>query len=88
MTQEIWAKLTPLEKEKLRTDENLTPQLKGLEGFRVEVITTYGEKRRFNVGRSTGWAPCHIELRCIRSHGGPCAEKKYQHVKLIRKVRT
>ena len=27
----------------------------GLEGRRVEVVDAYGETRRFNVGRSTGW---------------------------------
>jgi len=49
----------------------LTPQLVGLEGKRVEVVDKWGEKRRFIVGRSTGWIPCHIEIPTRRSHGGP-----------------
>jgi hypothetical protein len=49
----------------------LTPQLIGLEGARVEVVDKWGEKRRFRVGRSTGWVPIHIELHNSRSTGGP-----------------
>lgn len=48
----------------------LTPQLIGLEGKRIEVVDCYGEKRRFKVGKSTGWIPCHLELYNARSHGG------------------
>ncbi len=48
----------------------LTPQLIGLEGKRVKVVDCYGEKRRFKVGKSTGWIPCHLELHNARSHGG------------------
>lgn len=48
----------------------LTKQLIGLEGKRVEVVDCYNEKRRFKVGRSTGWIPCHIELANERSSGG------------------
>lgn len=49
----------------------LTPQLVGLEGRRVEVVDQWGEKRRFNVGKSTGWIPCHLEIHNRRSTGGP-----------------
>ena len=48
----------------------LTPQLIGLEGKRVEVVTNHGEKARFKVGRSTGWIPCHIALARRDSTGG------------------
>lgn len=48
----------------------LTPQLIGLEGKRVEVKDKYGETRQFNVGKSTGWIPCHLELEKKRSTGG------------------
>lgn len=48
----------------------LVPQLVGLEGKRVEVIDCYDEKRRFYVGRSTGWYPCHLEIKLRTSHGG------------------
>lgn len=53
-----------------RCDAELTPQLVGLEGKRVEVVDCYDEKRRFRVGKSTGWMPCHLELGG-RSNGGP-----------------
>jgi hypothetical protein len=48
----------------------LTPQLEGLEGKRVEVETMKGEKRKFIVGKSTGWMPCHLEINTWRSRGG------------------
>lgn len=49
----------------------LTPQLIGLEGKRVEVVDKWDEKRRFIVARSTGWIPIHIEKKQINSIGGP-----------------
>lgn len=49
----------------------LTPQLVGAEGKRVEVVDSYGEKRRFQVGKSTGWMPCHLEIARRNSSGGP-----------------
>lgn len=48
----------------------LTPQLIGLEGKRVEVVDKWDEKRKFTVGRSTGWIPIHIELKTKMSTGG------------------
>lgn len=48
----------------------LTSQLIGLEGKRIEVVDKWNEKRRFIVGRSTGWMPCHIERKTKRSIGG------------------
>ena len=48
----------------------LHPALVGLEGRRVEAVSENGEKRRFRVGRSTGWVPCHLELAGARSSGG------------------
>ena len=87
MTQARWDSLTPAQRDAERDLSDLSPQLIGLEGFRVEVVTTYGETRRFNVSRSTGWRPCHIEVHNVRSHGGPAAEKLYTSVQIIRKVR-
>ena len=58
-------------------------QLMGLEGWRVEVETMSGEKRRFIVGRSTGWGPCHLELNNRRSLGGDLAEKQYKTVRKL-----
>jgi hypothetical protein len=85
MTQRKWDALTPAQRGSMRSWANLTTQLIGLEGDRVEVVTTYGETRRFWVGRSTGWAPCHIEVHNSRNSGGPGAEREYQSVKVIRK---
>ena len=53
-----------------RCSVDLVPQLIGLEGKRVEVIDRYGEQRRFYVGKSTGWMPCHLEIKTRRSSGG------------------
>lgn len=72
------------DQSRFRSAVNLTPQLVGLEGRRVEVVTTYNETRRFNVGKSTGWIPCHLEVHNSRSSGGGAAEKQYQSVRVIR----
>jgi hypothetical protein len=58
---------------KQRCDADLIPALKGLEGYRVEVTDPDGRKRRFYVGRSTGWMPCHLEIANRRSFGGGSA---------------
>lgn len=80
MTQEIWNRTPQTERERVRDNSGLTPQLVGLEGWRVEVMTTYGEKRRFIVGKSTGWRPCHLEVARRSSHGGRGAEMEYKTV--------
>lgn len=84
MTQAIWDGLTPAEREAVRSDANLSPQLMSLEGFRVEVLDKFGETRRFQVGKSTGWVPCHLELHRSDSSGGGPADKKYETVRVIR----
>lgn len=53
-----------------RCESDLTPELRGLEGKRVEVVDCYGETRRFWVGRSTGWLPIHLEIERRNSGGG------------------
>lgn len=58
---------------KSRCPAELTPQLIGLEGKRVEVITPNGEKSRFYVGKSTGWCPIHLEIKQRNSSGGGSA---------------
>lgn len=87
MTQDIWDNLTPQERRELRSDSALTPQLIGLEGWRVEVLDHDGNTRRFLVGKSTGWVPCHIELHNIRCYGGGPARKSYQTVKPLYRQR-
>ena len=57
-------------KHKTRCPIELTPELIGMEGKRVEVLLPNGEKRRFYVGKSTGWMPCHLEIKTKRSTGG------------------
>ena len=49
----------------------LTPQLIGLEGRRVEVTAPDGTRERFYVGKSTGWIPCHLAIARRNSSGGP-----------------
>ena len=70
MTQEIWNSMSVLERDAVRSTAGLTKQLIGLEGARVEVVDSYGDKRRFWVSRSTGWVPCHIEVKRRTSTGG------------------
>ena len=70
-----------------RFECELSPQLKGLEGYRVEVVTDYGERRRFIVGKSTGWMPCHLEISRRNAHSGGAAEPHYQSVRTLYKAR-
>lgn len=81
MTQQVWNSISPAERDRLRDLSGLTPQLVGLEGWRVEVVDEYDHTRRFIVGRSTGWRPCHIEVKTLRSMGGHGADSKYKSVK-------
>lgn len=66
-----------------RCDCELTPQLLGLEGKRVEVVDSYGETRRFTVGKSTGWIPIHLELARGADGGGPAYGAPYSSVRVI-----
>lgn len=72
------------EHKRIKCPVELSPQLKGLEGRRVEVVTMYGEKRRFNVGRSTGWLTVHLEIPRANSSGGMQAEKQYKSVTIVK----
>ena len=67
-----------------KCEVDLTPQLLGLEGRRVEVIDKFGELRRFRVGRSTGIIPIHLELASTRSAGGsPVYGAPFKSIKII-----
>lgn len=69
----------------IRCDIALTPQLIGLEGRRVEVTDNYDQTRRFIVGKSAGWMPCHLELKTSRSTGGGAVTgAPFQNVRVIR----
>ena len=87
MDQVTWDRLTRAEKDAQRSNAGLSRQLLGLEGWRVEVVTLYGETRRFIVGCSTGWIPCHLEVKTRRSLGGIAAEKEYKSVRRLYKAR-
>ena len=87
MTQALWNSLPQSEREARRSSASLSPQLNGLEGWRVEVVTTYGETRRFIVGRSTGWVPCHLEISRRNALGGGAAERQYASIRKLYKVR-
>jgi hypothetical protein len=68
----------------VRSSSDLTPQLCGLEGRRVEVIGKSGERRRFQVGRSTGWIPCHLEIARRNCSGGSAVwDAPFQKVTII-----
>ena len=67
-----------------RSNSELSPQLIGLEGKRVEVKDCYGEVRRFKVGKSTGSIPCHLELANSRSTSGEAVMgAPFEYVKVI-----
>ena len=67
-----------------RCTADLCPQLVGLEGKRVEVVTHYGETRRFWVGKSTGPLPIHLEIAKRTSPGGTGApDSGYKSVRVV-----
>jgi hypothetical protein len=56
----------------------------GLEGCRVEVSERSGYKRRFIIGRSTGWKPCHLEIARRNSSGGGALYVDFDSFKIVR----
>lgn len=86
MTWERWKRLSLDQRAKLRSTAGLTKQLIGYENSRVEVVTDYGETRRFWVSISAGWTPVHIERKRIDSSGGMAAETHYESVRQVRTV--
>jgi hypothetical protein len=87
MTWGTWENLPEWQKNSLRDYNSLTPQLTGLEGMRVEVVTDYDETRRFIVGKSTGWKPIHLEIAQRNSSGGGGAERHYKSVRVLYRAR-
>lgn len=53
-----------------KSQSELIPEFIGKEGQRVEVVTSWGETERFYIGRSTGFIPCHLEIKRSDSTGG------------------
>lgn len=60
----------------------LIPEFIGLEGKRVEVEYSWG-KERFYIGKSTGWIPCHLEIKRKDSHGGREVLSGFKSFKLL-----
>ena len=87
MDANTWERMSKAERELARDLTDLSPQLVPWKGWRVEVVTDYGETRRFIVGQSTGWRPCSLEISRRNSTGGAAAEKHYKSVKALYKVR-
>lgn len=61
----------------------LSPQLSHLKGKRVEVVSMFGETRRFIVGQSGGFIPINLEIKRRDSTGGSAADRNYQSVRVI-----
>lgn len=88
MTWDKWQSLPECERDAMRDNSQLTPQLIGLEGWRVDVVDADGCKpRRFIVGKSMGWRPRHLELLTVRSIGGEPARQCYVSVRKVEKIR-
>lgn len=88
MTQAIWDRMPEETRAKFRDLSGLTPQLIGLEGWRVEVTLRDGGKPyRFIVGRSTGWRPCHLEIERRTSRDGSPARDRYHTVRRLNRIR-
>lgn len=88
MNAKLWKTLSKANREAQTDYTGLTAQLLGLEGYRVEATAFDGQKRRFIVGRSTGWKPCHLELHNRRSMGGQPANVEYFAVTTLYNVRS
>lgn len=69
-----------------RCNIELTPQLVGLEGYRIEVVDRDNQRRRFWVGKSMGWLPIHLEIARCNSSGGPAVSgAPFKHVRVVRR---
>lgn len=67
-----------------RSESELHPLLKGLEGKRVEVTSSVtGETRRFWVGKSTGFVPCHLEIARRNCLGGEAVTADFDSVRVL-----
>ncbi|WP_200376926.1 hypothetical protein [Thiocystis violacea] len=66
----------------------LTPALIGLEQTRVAILNPQGQEiRRFWVGRSTGWMPCHLSISRRSAHGGyPVDLAPGERVRMVRRA--
>jgi hypothetical protein len=68
-----------------RCPAELTAQLIGFERKRVEVVDRHDNRRRFIVGKSMGWMPCHLEIARSNSSGGPAVMgAPFKSVRVVR----
>jgi hypothetical protein len=67
-----------------RCNIDLVPALIGKEGRRVEA-DVFGRRVRFNVAKSSGWMPSHLEMKNSRStFGGALYADEVSNVRVIR----
>lgn len=66
-----------------RFDIDLYMPFIGLEGKRVEVTRKDGTKRRFYIGKSTGFMPIHLEIPQRNSIGGMCVIEDFVSFKVL-----
>lgn len=87
MTAQLWRGIGYGQRDRVRDKSDLCPELRGLEGCRIE-CEHYGERVRFQVGISTGWKPGHIRLHNCRSIGGDIVlPGTVRNVRVIRSAR-
>lgn len=71
-----------------KSQSELIPEFIGREGWRVQIVDKYGETRRFIIGKSTGFIPCHLEILKSNSSGGASVTGyPFKSVNFIERVR-
>lgn len=72
----------------IKSTAELIPEFIGREGWRVEVKTSYDTIERFIIGKSTGFIPCHLEIKKSNSSGGAqVMGYPFKSINFIEKVR-
>lgn len=70
-----------------RSETCLTKSFKGLEGKRIKVTLKNAKQKRFWVGHSTGFIPCHLMVPRIDSTGGGAVcfkDEEIDHIEILR----
>lgn len=86
MTQQIWDKMSPAQRDLARDNSNLIPQLIGCEGYRCEIKFANGSTKRFIVGKTTGWKPAHLFMARSNQHGSSILGHDFGPVLAVRKL--
>lgn len=72
----------------VKSNIELIPEFIGKEGYRVQIIDKYGETRRFIIGKSSGFIPCHLEIAKSNSRGGAAVcGYPFKSINFIERVR-